>query len=67
MTLIYLVYIIEAVAGGPNAYATDPGEEGIGLGTIYDRDIIPLDINLPDMSGYGVLARSTQRESRLRF
>src|ERR1700677_829307 len=36
-------------------YTTDLGEEGIDLGKLYDYDIILLDINLPDMSGYEVL------------
>jgi two-component system cell cycle response regulator CtrA len=38
-----------------NTYTTDLGEEGLDLGKIYDYDIILLDLNLPDMSGYDVL------------
>ena len=38
-----------------NVYTTDLGEEGIDLGKLYDYDIILLDLNLPDMSGYDVL------------
>jgi len=38
-----------------NVYRTDLGEEGIDLGKIYDYDIIVLDLNLPDISGYDVL------------
>ena len=34
---------------------TDLGEEGIDLGKLYDYDLILLDIDLPDMSGYDVL------------
>jgi two-component system, cell cycle response regulator CtrA len=35
-----------------NFYTTDLGEEGVDLGKLYDYDIILLDLNLPDMSGF---------------
>jgi two-component system, cell cycle response regulator CtrA len=46
--------------GGFNVYTTDLGEEGIDLSKVYDHDIILLDINLPDISGFEVL-RSMRR------
>jgi two-component system cell cycle response regulator CtrA len=42
---------------GFNVYATDLGEEGIDLGKVYDYDIILLDLNLPDMSGFDVMRK----------
>jgi two-component system cell cycle response regulator CtrA len=47
-----------------NVYTTDLGEEGIDLGKVYDYDIILLDLNLPDMSGFDVLRKL--RVSRVR-
>ena len=49
---------------GFKVYTTDLGEEGIDLGKLYDYDIILLDLNLPDMSGYEVLR--TLRVSKIK-
>jgi len=38
-----------------NVYCTDMGEEAIELNKLYDYDLILLDLDLPDMSGYEVL------------
>jgi two-component system, cell cycle response regulator CtrA len=38
-----------------NVCTTDLGGEGVDLGRLYDYDIILLDLNLPDMSGFEVL------------
>jgi two-component system, cell cycle response regulator CtrA len=40
---------------GVNVYATDLGEEGVDLSKLCDYDIILLDLNLPEMSGFEVL------------
>ncbi len=36
-------------------YTTDLGADGIDLSKVYEYDIILLDVNLPDMSGFEVL------------
>jgi two-component system cell cycle response regulator CtrA len=40
---------------GFNVFTTDLGEEGLDLGKLYEYEIILLDLQLPDMSGYEVL------------
>ena len=49
---------------GFNVYTTDLGEEGVDLGKLYDYDIILLDLNLPDMSGYEVSEIAPRVEGR---
>ncbi len=46
-----LLRLVESIC----VYKTDLGEEGVDLAKIYDYDIVLLDLNLPDMSGYDVL------------
>ena len=52
---------------GFNVYTTDLGEEGVDLGKLYDYDIILLDLNLPDMSGYEVLKTLRTGRSERQF
>ena len=40
---------------GFSVYTTDLGEEALDLGKLYDYDIILLDLQLPDLSGFEVL------------
>lgn len=42
---------------GFNVYATEMGEEGLDLAKLYDYDLIILDLDLPDMTGYDVLRK----------
>jgi two-component system cell cycle response regulator CtrA len=49
---------------GFNVYTTDLGEEGVDLGKLYDYDVIVLDLQLPDMSGFEVLR--TLRTAKVR-
>ena len=52
---------------GFNVYTTDLGEEGVDLGKLYDYDIILLDLNLPDMSGYEAYRWAKSSALTLRF
>ncbi len=47
-----------------NVYTTDLGEEGIDLAKLYDYDIVLLELNLPDLSGFEVI--SALRRSQLK-
>jgi two-component system cell cycle response regulator CtrA len=38
-----------------NVYTTNLGNDGVDLSKVYDYDIILLDLNLPDISGFEVL------------
>ena len=38
-----------------NVHTAHLGEEGVHLGKLHDYDIMLLDLNLPDMSGFEVL------------
>ena len=49
---------------GLNVYTTELGEEGIDLGKLYDYDIILLDLQLPDISGFDVLKALRLRKGR---
>jgi len=40
---------------GFSIHTTDLGEDGAQLGKLYDYDIVLLDLNLPDISGFEVL------------
>src|SRR5438067_4420358 len=49
---------------GFNVYTNDLCEEGVDLGKLYDYDVIVLDLQLPDMSGFEVL--KTLRTAKVR-
>lgn len=41
---------------GFNVYTTDLGDEALDLGRLYDYDIILMELDLPDVSGFSVLS-----------
>ena len=46
-----------------NVYTTDLGQEAVDLAKLYTYDIVLLDLNLPDISGFEVL--TSLRRSRV--
>ena len=46
---------------GMDVYTTDLGEAGADLASLYDYDLILLDVNLPDIDGIEVLRMIRQR------
>src|SRR5690242_3742875 len=52
---------LKLTAEGHNIFATDLGEEAIELSSLYDYDIILLDLTLADMNGLDVL-RAIRRD-----
>lgn len=38
-------------------YTTDSGAEAVDLGNLYEYDVITLELNLPDMSGFDVIRK----------
>lgn len=46
---------LRLVAEGFNVFSTYTGEDGIELAKVYEYDIILLDLNLRDMTGYEVI------------
>lgn len=49
-------------SSGMHVYTTDLGEEGVDLSKLYDYDMILLEINLPDMSGFHVISKLRQSQ-----
>lgn len=47
-----------------NVFATEYGEEAIEIASLYEYDIILLDLNLPDISGYEVLRSLRNKKIR---
>ncbi len=47
-----------------SVYTTDLGEEGLDLAKLYEYDIVVMELNLPDMSGYDVIKQL--RRSKIR-